>query len=429
MASVKIDIQGVEYAYGNLHALNGIDLTFRAGDFAGIIGPNGSGKSTLLKSISRVLPDIGGRVFLDGKDMRQLSRMAIARQLAAVGQETRTDFAFTVAEIVALGRLPHQGRWGAETEGDRAAVRRAMTLTGVESLADRTVDALSEGEKQRVLLAQALAQEPSVLFLDEPTAHLDIGYQAEMMGLISDLNRDLHLTVVAVLHDLNLAAQYCRRLILLKQGLVFAAGTAEQVLTAENIRAVYGSEVLIAEHPTGRHPVVMLQTKQREAEPPVVQRERRRIHLICGGGTGAALMQALVSGGHTVTAGVLNLGDSDWQKAGELGVACVEEAPFSPITEQKRQENLARCLAADLVIVTDFPVGIGNLPNIFVLSEVAAHKLPVLLFEPDGLPRRDYTGGTAAACWAQIMSRASVHSVPGRPSLPAVAAVLAEIKQ
>ncbi|MGI5839993.1 MAG: ABC transporter ATP-binding protein [bacterium] len=425
MTSAKINVCGVTYNYGRITALQGIDIEFREGDFVGIIGPNGSGKSTFLKYISRVLPAAPGTVYLDGRDIRRLSRNAIAKQLAVVEQETKTDFGFTVAEIVALGRLPHLGKWEAETARDREVVERAMRLTGVVPLAERPVDELSGGEKQRVLLAQALAQEPLALLLDEPTAHLDIGFQTEMMSLVSELNRDLRLTVIAVLHDLNLAAQYCRTLVLFDRGSVFAAGAPQEVITAANIKAVYGSEVYITEHPAGRQPVVILQTKYRRRTESGRTAGGKRVHVICGGGTGAALLQELAVDGHTVTTGVLNQGDSDWRRAVELGIVIVEEAPFSPVNEQKRRDNLAAALEADLVVLTDFPVGSGNLPNILILPEIVGRNVPVLLFDPKGLPRRDYTAGKATAVCEMITGKAAVYSYPGRPNGGAVERVLA----
>jgi iron complex transport system ATP-binding protein len=228
-----------------------------------VVGPNGSGKSTLVKAISAALPLAGGQILLGRRPVNTISARERARQIAVLAQETAVEFDFSVAEVVLMGRLPHLPRFGGESPGDREAVLRALTLTGTLPFADRAVTELSGGERQRVMMARALAQEPSLFLLDEPTAHLDIAFQVELLDLVRRLNQEQGLTVVAVLHDLNLAAQYADRVLMLKEGALFADGPPRSVITERNVAAVYGSRVRVIAHPDDGSPHVILQSSNR----------------------------------------------------------------------------------------------------------------------------------------------------------------------
>lgn len=257
MARVQVEVAGLVCSYGAHPALEGVTLRVGRGELVGIVGPNGSGKTTLLRAITRVLRPVAGQVRLAGQDVARLRARALARQVAVVGQDEPDGFDFTVAEVVQMGRLPHLGPFQAEGPRDRAAVDRALRLTGTEHLRGRPFASLSGGERQRVLLARALAQEPEVLLLDEPTAHLDVGHQVEVMDRIWHLARAGGVTVLAVLHDLNLAAQYCDRLLLLHRGRVLACGTPAEVLTEATIRTAYGACALVVPHPRTGCPQVL----------------------------------------------------------------------------------------------------------------------------------------------------------------------------
>jgi iron complex transport system ATP-binding protein len=234
----------------------------------GLLGPNGSGKSTVVRLLSGVLVPQRGRVCLAGQPLTTLRREALAQRIAVVPQETRIDVPFSVFEIVLMGRTPHHERFGFESKADIALAHRAMELTDVKGLAHRAIHELSGGERQRVILARALAQTPQLLLLDEPTAFLDIKHQVEVCDLVRHLSRQEGLTVVSILHDLNLAALYCDRLALLKQGRVFASGAPSAVLTRANIQAVYETAVSIGMNPlTGTVQILPLdgETRQRIA--------------------------------------------------------------------------------------------------------------------------------------------------------------------
>ena len=262
-----LTVERVTCGYGGAPVLHGFSLAVPPGEFLAVVGPNGCGKSTLVKLISRVLRPTEGRVLLAGRDLAGYKQRELARHLAVVAQETGAEFDFTVEEVVALGRLPHLARFRGETARDRKAVQDALVATGTLALKDRLVTRLSGGERQRVMVARALAQEPGLLVLDEPTAHLDIAHQVELLDLTRRLNRERGLTVIAVLHDLNLAAQYAHRLLMMKDGAVFAAGAPSDVLTEEHVAAVYGSRVKVTRHPEEGSPHVILLSGDSERRP------------------------------------------------------------------------------------------------------------------------------------------------------------------
>ncbi len=240
-----LSCEQVSFAYGPVEVLSAISCEVAAGEIVGLIGPNGSGKSTLMRLMSGVRVPRVGQLAYDGRDLRTYRREELARAIAVVPQETAIELPFSVLEVVLMGRSPYLGKFGFEGAHDLAVAQRVMEQTGVADLATREVHALSGGERQRVILARALAQEPRVLLLDEPTAFLDIKHQVAVYDLMKQLSREQGLAVVAILHDLNLAALYCDRLLLLKAGRTFCQGTPEEVLTYINIKAVYETEVYI----------------------------------------------------------------------------------------------------------------------------------------------------------------------------------------
>ncbi len=252
---MRLEVDGLTYAYGERPAANDVSLRVGEGEFVGLIGPNGSGKSTVLKQICRALTPQRGSVRLDGEDLLAMPYRRSAQKVAAVGQEGEVPFDFTVEEMVSMGRSPYKRLLEPDTAEDRQVVRRALERLGMVHLARRSYLHLSGGERQRVLIARAIAQESGFLVLDEPTNHLDIRYQMEIFDLI----RRMDVTVLAAIHDLNLAALYCDRLYALREGRVVLEGTPEEVLTPEHIYALYGVRSAVNRHPlTGRLSVVFL---------------------------------------------------------------------------------------------------------------------------------------------------------------------------
>jgi len=258
MPDVVLQARGLHCGYDGRLVLAGVDLALAHGEFAGLIGPNGSGKTTLVRALAGRLPAHSGAVLLDGAPMAAMARREVARRLAVVPQISTPPFEFTVREVVAMGRTPHLGRLQGERAEDRQAVARALALTDVTGLADRPVTELSGGEYQRVVIARALAQEAPVMLLDEPVSHLDIGHQVEILELLARLNRDEGRTILAVSHDLNLAACYCDRLIALDEGRVVAGGTPAEIITEALIERLYDCRVVIDTGPAGRPRVTPL---------------------------------------------------------------------------------------------------------------------------------------------------------------------------
>ena len=255
---IKLELQSVGVAYG--HNLVVKDVTFQVlpGEMVGLIGPNGSGKSTIIKAISRVTSLQSGKILLDGKDVFKMPRGDLARSLGVVPQMSILPSAFTAFEIVLMGRNPHLGLLQYESKKDMAITWQAMERTATQPLAERIVCELSGGEIQRVVVARVLAQEPKSILLDEPTANLDIRHQIEILDLIKSLCLEKNLMVVIALHDLNLASQYCDRLVLINNGTVHAQGTPEEVINSQNIKEVYGADGCVYAHPVNGLPAVIL---------------------------------------------------------------------------------------------------------------------------------------------------------------------------
>lgn len=246
-------VHPLSFRYDAVPVLQEIEFVIEPGEFVGIIGPNGSGKTTLLKLLAAILqPDVG-KIEFEGLELHRWSRQDLAQKVAVVPQETVFLYPYTVLEIVLMGRAPYTSLFGFDRPEDLQIARESLKQVGLLSMADRPIQGLSGGERQLAVIARALTQKPEVLLLDEPTAYLDIRHQQEIYDLLIRLNQKQQLTVVVVSHDLNLASQYCHRLIMLSGGRIQADGSAEKVLTQDRIKSVYGCQVLMDRHPmTGR---------------------------------------------------------------------------------------------------------------------------------------------------------------------------------
>ena len=397
-----LDVSRLSVGYGNVQVLENVFLSSGPGECVGIIGPNGSGKSTLLKALSKIIRPSAGAIVLMGRDLATVPRGELARDMAVVSQDHPSDFNFTCLEIVLMGRSPHLKRFAVEGKKDHAIARASMELTGTWDLRDRPFNELSGGERQRVVIARALTQEPSVLLLDEPVSHLDINHQIEILELVDRLKRTRGLLVILVIHDLNLAARYCDRLILLNGRTIQAAGAPAAVLTRENIRRAFHADVMVRSHPLTGSIYITLMDPVR-AEGPASG--GRKVHVVAGAGTGARLMYALASRGYALSAGVLNVLDSDYDAAAELKVKTITEAPFSPITPEAADLNLRAMRGADAIVISDVPFGWGNLKNLEAVAQLAGAK-PVIIVE--GGERRDFTGGRATELLDQLKARGAI---------------------
>jgi iron complex transport system ATP-binding protein len=237
--------------------LENISFNLERGKFLGIIGPNGAGKTTLLKVINRLLIPQKGQIFIENSDLSKVPLRMLAQKISMVGQDIALSFSLTVLDLILMGRFPYLERFKKEGKVDLEIARKCLQLTQTESLAGRVFDQLSAGERQRIVLAKALVQEPRLLLLDEPTTHLDIGHQIKIFDLLAKLNQEQGLSIIAVLHDLNLAAEYCSELMLLDNGRIISYGTAKEVLQYSTIEKTYGAVVLVKEHPLSQKPYIL----------------------------------------------------------------------------------------------------------------------------------------------------------------------------
>jgi len=264
MHALTVETVSFQYDPGSL-ILRDVSLAVHSGEILSIVGPNGAGKSTLLRLLDRILLPLHGRILLGDRLLSRYTRAELARQIAFVPQDGGVTFPFTVFEIVLMGRSPHIRGAAFENEKDRERALEMMRLTDILHLRDQPITTLSGGERQRAWIARALAQEPAILLLDEPNAHLDIAHQLEVVHILRERNRTAGLTVVAVSHDLNLAAAFSDRIAMLQRGELSALGTPTEVLTEERIRSVFGTTVMVDTHPEGGAPrVTLLSGRQRQ---------------------------------------------------------------------------------------------------------------------------------------------------------------------
>jgi len=380
VCGVTLDLDGVRI-------LDGIDFEVEKGDFVAIIGPNGSGKTTLLRVVAKYLKPKYGTVYLNGRDVLSMGVKEIAKILGVVPQEFNFDLNFTVGEFVLTGRIPYMSGYGFENPGDYDVASESLEMVGCADLSDRLVRSLSGGEKQRVLIARALAQKPKVLLLDEPISHLDLNHQLEIMELLKKLSRK-GITIISTFHDLNIAVQYCDKVVILKDGDVIACGGVE-IVTPKIVREVFGVDVVIKKNPiTGRMTIIPMKRRFKI---------KSRVHIICGAGTGSKLMSMIENG----STGVLNEFDPDWESAIGMGFDVVSEKPFLPISDEKHEENLRLIDRADHVVLTDLPFGFMNLRNL-IASQYAGDLGKLIVIDRTPIEMRDFTGGKAKCIYKSL---------------------------
>lgn len=376
--------ESVSFGYGRSRVVQDVRLQLASGELVGLLGPNGAGKSTLLRLGAGMLRPQSGVVYLGGDDIQRLARREVARRLAVAPQEFSVQFAYTVRQIVELGRTPHHDVLAVPQRQDAEATEAAMIAASVEHLADRVFNDLSGGERQRVLIALTLAQEASILLLDEPTAHLDIRYQIEVLELLQRLNTERKLTVLAALHDLNLAARYFPRLVLFRHTIV-ADGPPAHVLDASLLSQVYETPVRVgilrgeqylSVLPPGQSDTHVWQPEKTPTAARVAA------HVIAGGGSGELMMRALADAGVKFSAGPLNAGDSDYALAQQLAIQCIVEPPFAPVSAEGLAAVRGRMSDARTIILCPTPLGPGNIALIEAALAARKEGREVVILEP-----------------------------------------------
>lgn len=381
-----LKVKGISFAYNRRQILEEVSFEVKEGEILGILGPNGAGKTTLLRVISGTLVPLKGEVLFGGVNIWEMSPKERAKRVAVLPQSEPPADYLTVKEMVMLGRVPYFSLLLGARKEDEERVEKALEMVGMEDFANRKMGQLSGGERQKVLIARALAQQPRLLILDEPIVHLDLSHQLEILFLLKKLQEEENLSIICVIHDVNLASYFSDKLLLMKDGRVFAYGEPAEVITQDNLKKVFDIHALVRGNPLSGRPYISIINK-REVKGP-------RIHLIAGGGSGREIMERLVAEGYSLSVGVVNVGDSDYEIAEGLDIECVEEAPFAPISEEAYSRALELVREAEAVIVAPLPFGWGNMKNLEI-AEIAQSEGKEVFIAGNGLEERDFTGGKA----------------------------------
>ena len=392
-----LEVKNVKVKINSSEILKDVTFTVENNEMVALLGPNGSGKSTILRTIFGIIKPFIGAVYLDGKSIVELNFKDLAKKIGYLPQEN-PDTNLRVLDIVLLGRTPHLKGFNPSDEDVKIAMR-ALESVGMKGFENRRFSELSGGEKQKVMISRIFAQNPEILLLDEPTAHLDISSQIEVMELISE-RVDEDLSAIVAIHDINLATSFCNKILMVKEGRIVYAGDAKEVITQATIKDVFNVDVYVKQFGGKIYVVPKLRFQGNK---------NRRVHVICGGGSGAELIYMLKERGYTISAGVLNTLDSDWQAVIDVGGILVDEAPFSPISKRAYEKNLEEIKKSDFVILANLSVGQGNVLNLKAALEAAKiGKLFVINKTPFNL--RNFAGKEAERLYNLILSESRVFS-------------------
>jgi len=416
-----VRLEAVSASYGARPALQDVSLAIAPGEFLALTGPNGSGKTTLLRAVLGFLSPTHGQVEVQGTPVARLSPRERARRVAWVPQDEHARDDVPLNEYVLYGRYPHHGRLESETAEERQLAAATLDAVGLTELADRGLLSISGGERQRATIARALVQSAPVLLLDEPTAHLDIAHQLDILGRVRALTRERRVTVVAALHDLNLAARFADRIVVLSRGRLVADGTPATVLSEELVARVWGISADLHREP--RTGIPYLVPRHLLADVPAARTAATLgpVHVVGGGGAASPVLRALSDEGFTVTTGVLHLLDSDGETAEALGLATAIEAPFAPIGAEARERSRRLRAAARAIVVAPFVVGPSNLANLEDLRE-SVESTPTFLLGRPAITERDFSGGRATEVYAALLRR-------GASEVPDLATLLPRLRR
>jgi iron complex transport system ATP-binding protein len=397
MPAPVYEVHSLEVGLGGRRVVGPLDLSVPPGCFLGILGPNGSGKTTLLRALTGSVRPTAGEILLQGKPIHGYGPGELARLAGVVPQQFTLDFSFTVEEMVTMGRYAQ----GAPAT-DAQAVEEALRVTGMSSLVTRLITELSGGERQRALIAQTLAQQTPVVLLDEPLNNLDLNHQLEIMQLLRHLHAEGK-TIVVVVHDLNMAAQYCDQLVLLDQGLVAAQGTPTDILEPRTILEVF--KVRVAVHRQGSRPYLT----------PVWSRVHEglcsnipKVSVIAGGGAASNLLEELVERGLSPTVGIVSVFDTDYAVAQRLELEVVSAPPFEPFPAEVVEEYDCLAREADLVIVAPVFFGRGNLAPLRAALRAAQIGKRVIIVGTPPIGERDLSDGEATALTRELLAAGAV---------------------
>lgn len=341
---------GLEVGYKKRTVVRDIDLQVFRGQFVGLLGPNGCGKSTILRTLLRMLAPLGGVVFLDGQELHRLHQDDLARKQAAVLTEPLSPALLTAFDIASMGRYPHTGLFGRLGEDDIQKTWEALQMVNAADLAPRYFGELSDGEKQKVLVARALAQEPELIVMDEPTSHLDARHRIEVMLIMRRLVQEKGVTIVASLHDIDLAMKMCDVVILTKNGRILAYGPPEDVLSEERVAELYDLTKACFSSSLGG-----IELRSGNGEP---------VFVVAGSGSGAQLYRALAKHGFEILTGVLSQNDFDFHLARAVGATIVAEGPYQEVSLQSYDQAVVLMERVHHVVDAGFPVAHSNRRNV-----------------------------------------------------------------
>ena len=377
--------------YGEKTVLRDVSFQVKKGEYVALIGSNGTGKSTLIKCVSGLLPLNSGEIEICGKNSRKLKPKERARMVAVVPQSYYVDYDFTVEDIVMMGRNPYIDFRHRESQEDREIAERAMKLTKTDMFRNRLYNQLSGGERQRVILARAITQQPEIILLH---------HQIEVMELIRQLNEKEHITVLAVLHEINLASRFCSRIVILKDGKVKADGTPREIINRQEMEELYEMRLLVKNNPLIEKPEIIpirVMDEKQTAKP-------LRIHVICGEKGGVRILEQLTNMGHAVTAGVVNRESDDAEICEYLDIPRVEIGSFQTVGQEELAKNLELMKDADAVIVADIPFGEANIRNLDGLEHVKGE-----LYIHKNILNQDFTHGQLQRRLDEIQKIKEIH--------------------
>ena len=353
--------RNIDVGYQNKAVISGVDIHAMKGQVICLLGPNGAGKSTILRTLSGLLAPVSGTVEISGTDIKNMKKKALAQKLSLVLTDSVAPALTTVYQLLALGRTPYTDFLGRLSEEDRAIIEESLEVVGASNLRERFYCELSDGEKQKVMIARALVQEPELIILDEPTSHLDIKHKVEVIRVLQKLSNERHITCILSLHDIDLALKGCQTVLLVHKGQVVAQGTPEDVVKDGMIQQLY--EIHDAKY------------NERYGSIELKGCDRNDIFIIGGNCTGTKLYRALSRKGFGLTSGVIHQNDGDYPIAASICSQVVGEKPFEPVSTEAFEQARKLMEGAEYVIDSGFPVGSGNRENLHLMEEaVKLHK-------------------------------------------------------
>lgn len=377
-----------------------LNLRFEKGKTHAIIGPNGAGKSTLLNILTGQLKGYSGEIKVQERNINQIQHSELAKLISFMPQNELQDSPFTLREFIHMGNFPHRKKY------DIDEIDEIIELVGLKGYEQKRITNLSGGEFRLASLGRVIAQNTPFVLLDELDQGLDIANKSKAIKLILNGLKEKGKTIISVIHDINIASMYFDKLILLsKRGYIVDAGSPEKVLTKENLDALFMSDIFVENSVISSKPIVVGEINKLTG----TKLFGKKIHLVCGGGSGGRVMSNLVSNGADITTGVLNIGDTDWKTASILGITCVLENPFSSIRSISRTHNKTLMTEADYILISGFPVGTGNIANIedcLELSDSMENRVYIINVENFS----DHTGGKATDIIERLKGKCQIIS-------------------